>query len=107
MLREAPEEWKEKALVQALKVLAPCLLAVAMFLVLAIPAGADGGMAGGGPAGMAGAPAAGGPMGQAPASVAGAPARAGGLDGLASGLALSGLGLLVVGSALVVSRRPI
>ena len=92
---------------QLLKVLAPCLVAVAMFIVLAVPAGADGGMTSGGPAGVAGAPAAGSPMGPAPASVAGAPARAGGLDGLASGLAISGLGLLLVGSALVMNRRSV
>jgi hypothetical protein len=50
-------------------------------------------------------PAGGSPAGQAPSSVVPAPARAGGLDPMTAGAALSGLGMLVLGGGVAVRRR--
>ena len=58
------------------------------------------------PAGMA--PSAGpAPGGMAPSSVMPAPARAGGLDPMTAGAALSGLGMLVLGGGLALRRRSV
>src|SRR5947208_16737354 len=68
--------------------------------------GKDGGPmpSGGLPAG--GAPSSGGsPAGGAPSSVVAGPARAGGLDPMTAGAALSGLGMLVLGGGVAVRRR--
>jgi hypothetical protein len=64
-----------------------------------MPAGKDGGpmQSGGSPAGS--------PAGPAPSSVVPAPARAGGLDPMTAGAALSGLGMLVLGGGVAVRRR--
>jgi len=58
--------------------------------------GKEGPMAAGGP---------GGPAGMGPSGVAPAPARAGGLDPMTLGTALSGLGMLTLGGGLALRRR--